>query len=156
MDMTITNVGQEVSWDASLFTYDKKIVRLSAPAAELDTTGRARILVYGPYLHMPRGLWKARVRFGVDQPASQRTFRVDWGSVTEFASLNFCPHVQGVYELDLEHFWDDTSPCEVRFILMEASFDGILSFLGATISLTSISSAIDHSTSELVSNSLHQ
>jgi len=122
-----------MQWPTRLFGFDAKSRAGFDAEGMMDTTGRPRFLVYGPYMAMPKGRWQADVRFSVDDDACQRTFRIDWGGVTEFASHTFRPPQSGVYEISLEHEWTGTAPAEIRFVLLEGSFSGIATFEGATV-----------------------
>ena len=120
-------------WPTILFGFDAKSRAGFDTAGTMDTTGRPRFLVYGPYMAMPKGRWQANIRFSVDDDACHRNFRIDWGGVTEFTSHTFRPERSGVYEISLEHEWTETAPAEIRFVLLEGSFSGIATFNGATI-----------------------
>lgn len=125
--------GLETAWSERIFQYDQQAARNWEAAGQLDITGRPRILVYGPYLALPSGLWKARVRFAVDDEAAKREFRLDWGTPSDFKSVPLTPSQSGVYEVEVEHAWHQTDMAEIRLVLMEGAFDGRLSFLGATV-----------------------
>lgn len=127
--------GQQIAWSEKIFRYDQKAARNAKQIGELDVTGRPRILVYGPYLGLPPGRWRTRVRFLVDAPAASKEFRLDWGSSHDFSSLSITPPHAGVFEAELEHDWLGADFGEIRFWLMEGAFDGVLHFLGATVSL---------------------
>lgn len=120
-------------WPTRLFSFDAKSRAGFDAEGMMDTTGRPRFLVYGPYMAMPKGKWQADIRFSVDEDACQRTYRIDWGGVTEFASHTFRPPQSGIYEISLEHEWTETASAEVRFVLLEGSFSGIATFEGATV-----------------------
>jgi hypothetical protein len=46
-----------IRWSADLFHYG--VERDDAPQVDLECDGVPRFLVYGPYLHLPRGRWRA-------------------------------------------------------------------------------------------------
>lgn len=125
--------GQRVFWSERIFRYDQKAARGAGQIGELDITGRPRILVYGPYLALPPGRWRARVRFLVDATAANKEFRLDWGAPHDFVSLPVTPPHAGVFEMDLERDWPTVDLGEVRLWLMEGAFDGVLHFLGAEV-----------------------
>jgi hypothetical protein len=129
--------GLETTWSERIFQYDERAARDWEAAGKLDITGRPRILVYGPYLALPAGVWKARVRFAVDEQASKREFRIDWGAPADFKSTSVSPKEPGVYEVEMEHSWPDSAMAEIRLLVMEGAFDGRLDFLGATVSYVS-------------------
>jgi hypothetical protein len=129
--------GLETVWSERIFQYDERAARDWEAAGQLDITGRPRILVYGPYLALPAGVWRARVRFAVDEQACRREFRIDWGAPTDFKSTSVSPKEPGVYEIEMEHAWPDSAMAEIRLLIMEGAFDGRLDFLGATVSYVS-------------------
>jgi hypothetical protein len=130
-------VGSETAWSERIFEYDARAARDWRAVGQLDITGRPRILVYGPYFTVPRGVWRAKVRFAVDEEAARRQFRIDWGTPTDFTSAAIHPEGPGVYEAEITHGWPECDQAELRFLLMEGAFDGRAEFLGATLTLVS-------------------
>jgi hypothetical protein len=128
-------VGSETTWTQRIFEYDARAARDWPAVGHLDITGRPRILVYGPYLTIPRGTWRAKVRFAVDTDAARRQFRIDWGTPTDFQSISVHPGSSGVYEAEITYAWNECNQAELRLLLMEGAFDGRVEFLGATIIL---------------------
>jgi hypothetical protein len=125
--------GQQIVWSERIFRYDQKAARGSQQIGQLDITGRPRILVYGPYLALPPGRWRTKIRFLVDATAATKEFRLDWGSPHDFASVSVAPPHAGVFEVELEHDWHTVDFAEIRLWLMEGAFDGVLHFLGADV-----------------------
>lgn len=125
-----------VHWADRLFSYDERATRDATQWGELDTTGRPRMLVYGPYLALPPGMWRARIRFGVDKDAAGRQYRVDWGTRTACISEYVTPGAPGVYEIDLDYEWTAVDAAEIRLILTEGSFMGTVLFQGMTVERT--------------------
>lgn len=126
-------VGQQIVWSERIFRYDQRAARGAQAIGELDVTGRPRILVYGPYLGLPPGRWRAKVRFLVDATAATKEFRLDWGTPHDFSTLPVTPPHSGVFEAELEHDIRKVDFGELRLWLMEGAFDGVLHFLGAEI-----------------------
>lgn len=129
--------GLETVWSERIFQYDERAAREWVAAGQLDITGRPRILVYGPYLALPSGVWRATIRFAVDDQAAKRELRVDWGTPADFQSTAVSPKTAGVYEVVMEQSWPDTAMAEIRVLMMEGAFDGRLDFLGATVTYIS-------------------
>lgn len=125
--------AMDVCWAEPLFHYDEKAARRWETPGQLDITGRPRILVYGPYLALPRGRWRIRVKIALDEEAAKREFRLDWGTPVDFSSkaLNF--KRGGIYAVEIEHAWSHSEPAELRLLLMEGAFDGRVHFLGAML-----------------------
>lgn len=124
----------ECVWSPPLFTYDKRNDLSGPETGHLDVTGRPRFLVSGPYITMPVGTWRAQVSLSFDDDVSHRRFRIDWGGVETYASHEFCPGQSGRFDITLEHHWAESSPAELRIIVLEGVFHGHLLFEGAVIS----------------------
>lgn len=123
-------------WALDALNYEARIVRAATSVREIDLTGRPRILVYGPYVALPPGLWRAKIRFSVDDAAAAgRQFRIDWGTQAHYASETFTPGRPGVFDLELDYRWIAAEPAEVRFIVIEGCFSGMASFIGVQVSL---------------------
>lgn len=125
--------GASSLWGPDLFNFHEKALVANGAPGEMDITGRPRFLVTGPYIVMPVGRWTAKVRFSVDDAASVRTFRLDWGSTEHWKEQSFKPRRSGVYEMTLEHQFLTAAPCEVRFVVTEGCFTGAAVFISATI-----------------------
>jgi hypothetical protein len=67
----------------------------------LDVRGGMRILIFGPYIHLPAGSWTARVFLGFSSEAAGHTFLVDAYSGGQLASTSFQPERAGVYTVDI-------------------------------------------------------
>lgn len=128
-------VSDQVSsaWPLEIFAYHTSAL-VDGRLGEFDLTGRPKFLVSGPYLWMPAGTWTARIRFSIDDDASQRQFRLDWGGVTEWTEQRFTPDHSGTYEMELTHIFAHAQACEVRLLIAEGCFSGRADFHGATIS----------------------
>lgn len=94
------------------------------------------MLAFGPYLSMPPGQWRARMRFAVDAEAAKRQYRLDWGTRTACVSEYVMPGAPGIYELELDFTWTEVDVAEIRLILVEGSFMGALMFQGMTVEPT--------------------
>lgn len=99
----------------------------------IDVTGRARYLLYGPYAPLSRGLWRATVIFDLCPDAARRRLTVDFGTATDFATVEVPFGVAGRHEVNIAHFIPEASPCEVRILLQKAAFHGSLRFLGVEL-----------------------
>lgn len=123
----------KVTWSEKLFTYDAKSCIEGAPLGVLDVTGRPRTLLYGPYLALPAGHWKATMRFGIDADAASHELRFDWGHATDFVSQNVTPDAPGIYEIEIDHAVDALGLWQFRILLMEGAFEGRLTFQGGSV-----------------------
>lgn len=126
------HVRDEAVWPVEILSWIAPF-RREDDMAVLDLTGRPRFLIFGPYIVMPPGRWKARFRFAVDSYASRYLFRVDWGQVEKYSSHEFRPGQAGVYEIETVFDWRERSACEFRLILREGAFHGEVSISDLTI-----------------------
>lgn len=127
-------VGHRATWGPAVFLYDERGSRDAAEVGAIDMTGRPRILVYGPYVGLPAGRWRLVVQFSIDEAATRRTLRIDWGTQADFVSHIVAPDRAGVYEIELEYDWTAAAPAEFRIILLEGAFSGTLIFRGGVVS----------------------
>lgn len=128
-----SELADPVSWAEQLFTFEPKSAKDWPAFGVLDTTGRPRMMVNGPYYAMPPGLWRACIKFSVDQDAAKRQYRLDWGTRTACVSEYCTPRAPGMYELELDFMWTEVDVAEIRIILMEGSFNGTMIFQGMTV-----------------------
>ena len=64
-----------ITWERDLFFIgDQPEIRAARP---IDVTGRARCLIYGPYIMLPPGSWSARVVLGFSSEAAAMTYVVE-------------------------------------------------------------------------------
>lgn len=120
-------------WPAEMFTLDPRHVR-SGGSERLDVTGKPRFLVFGPYVTLPAGRWKATFRLSFDEAASRMNYWLDWGGTEHFARAEARPGRPGVYEVHIEHESHHDEPFELRVVLTEGAFHGAIEFNGAEIS----------------------
>jgi len=106
------------------FLFDEKSKRSSPEPGILDIIGRPRYLVYGPYLWLPYGTWRVRAEIWVDQEASLRRFRIEWGESVQFDHLTFIPGRPGRYAIELEHTWTGAMTAELKIVLTEGALAG--------------------------------
>jgi hypothetical protein len=126
--------GAEQHWPPELFVLDPRGEATRARPAVLDITGPPRALVFGPYIALPPGTWRASVLFAVDEAACRRRFRVEWGGLSDFTSHAFTPGRPGLFRAELQHSWTGETVVEVRIILTESALDGALEPMGVTVS----------------------
>jgi hypothetical protein len=122
-----------IPWSEKLFIYDERASRDWSEWGLLDTTGRPRMLVWGPYVALPAGVWRAVIRFSVDDAASRRQLRFDWGTRTACVSEYVTPGQGGAYEMSLDWLFEEADAAEMRLILTEGSFMGTVMFQGITV-----------------------
>lgn len=127
------STGAPVPWSEKLFVYDDKGSRNWSDWGVLDVTGRPRMLVWGPYVALPPGTWRAVIRFGLDEAAAKHQYRIDWGTRTACVSEYVTPAKPGMYEIELDWRFVEAEAAEIRLILTEGSFMGTVIFQGMTV-----------------------
>lgn len=120
-------------WAPEIFRYGAGAAGSARPGV-LDITGRPRLVVYGPYIFLTKGVWRATVRLGFDMDASLKQYQIQWGDSVAYASHRFSPGRSGIFEITLEQEWLTHAASEVRLLLEEGAFHGQLTWLGATVS----------------------
>lgn len=125
--------ANKVFWGSEVFDVNAKDTRHNNGQVVFDLTGRPRILIFGPYIVMPAGRWKAVVRLGFSTPTAKHRYRADWGAQEVYTSYEFRPGRDGIFQLELEYEWDKPSASEFRLLLLEGAFDGEVTFFGAEI-----------------------
>nr|WP_312162031.1 hypothetical protein [Brevundimonas diminuta] len=130
--LTIYANGQ-AHWRGEIFNYTSQTIQHDEERTTIDLTGRPRFLIFGPYVTMPAGRWKAIIRLGFDETAARYQYRADWGEQETYGSHIFRPLREGVYELEMEYEWAKPSACEMRLLVLEGAFDGEVSFMGVQL-----------------------
>lgn len=125
--------GLTVAWSERLFVYDPNSCVEDAELGMLDISGRPRTLLFGPFLVLPPGRWKALMRFAVDEAAAQYPFRFDWGLATEYIDQTITPGEAGVYEIELDHTVEELGYWQFRVVLLQGAFDGRFMFQGGSV-----------------------
>lgn len=91
-----------------------------------DVTGKPRFMAHGPYIVMPKGQWQAKFKLGFSEPLCGKSYRMDWGGISDYSKLEFTPEKPGLYEIVMDWEWSEPAPCEIRLLVMEGVFDGEL------------------------------
>lgn len=127
--------GDGAEWSEHLFSYQQEAFFDGSP--EIDLTGKPRMLLHGPYLFLPRGRWKADIRFAIDPEGGIVPIRIQWGKEGNFAELEARIELAGEYSLSMERDWDDPAPAQVVVSLTQALFRGQLVFRGCKVEMVS-------------------
>jgi len=120
----------QIVWPRELFAVNGGSEH--GPTEALDVQGGARILIFGPYIHLPAGSWMARVVLGFSPEAAGHTFYVDAysGGQRALAERSFQPMKAGVYTLDIDFSLDEPSGLglEIRVFVSSDNARGQLAF----------------------------
>jgi hypothetical protein len=133
MSVTIDSFDRSVGlhWDRVLFRWG------DAPdetcPEQIDVTGPPRVLVFGPFMSLEAGLWRAEVHYEVCDQAARRSYLVEFGSGADLSREWFGPVTLGRNRIVVTHQFADAAVSEIRFWVARAAFHGQLRFLGVTL-----------------------
>jgi hypothetical protein len=126
-------IGAKAFWPCALFNLDQRGAHLRSRLNEMELVGRARHLVFGPYFHLPPGLWRITVFFRCDDVAAKQWLRLEWGG-GGFATYDLTPgNGGGRYEAVIETRLNEPQEVECRVILTASALDGWFAFDGAEV-----------------------
>jgi hypothetical protein len=129
------DVGAEADWDSSLYVFDNR-PDLALPTERISILGVPRLLVSGPHLHLPAGVWAVTAEFTVDAKAAQHSYRAEWGDLDGYDLYEFVPQKAGRYRLELQYAWTSPTYAELRISLGESALDGLFSLTSTHIRRT--------------------
>ncbi len=94
----------------------------------IDITGRARFLIFGPYINLAPGPWLATAVVGFSAETAGVSFVIEIVAGTQLGYARVQPTGEQVIETDLQFTIDDSvnQPVEIRIISERAAFDGRL------------------------------
>ena len=103
----------------------------------IDLTGPARPILYGPYMHLPPGLWEMRIRFKIAENKSGNALLVEWmegGDIRQSARISALPE-SGQFQFSLQvQIVDPREPLQVRVSILEGAIEGFFEFEGVALS----------------------
>lgn len=117
-------------WEPELFYIfeDPPATSLIPAIRPVDITGRARVLVYGPFINLPPGSWSANVVLGFSAETAGMGFVVEVFAGRQLCRTRVEPSAEEIVETNL-HFVIDNSidqPVQIRIFSERATFDGRL------------------------------
>lgn len=126
-------IGASAEWEPEIFNYPVGQA-MEGGTPDMDLTGRARVLVFGPFVYLPEGLWTVSINLTVDPLNGRVPLRFDWGDEGDFVSHNVFVTKPGQYTITLARDWIAVTPAQIRIWLTQPLFQGRLSFEGCQIS----------------------
>ena len=119
---------ESVVWEPDLFyVADDSAGAPRRPAVgPIDLTGRARFLVFGPYINLPPGPWSATVVMAFSAEAAGHSFIIEAAAGTQLAYERVQPTAEQVIETSLQFAIANSvdQPVEIRIVSERAAFDG--------------------------------
>jgi hypothetical protein len=122
-----------ITWERELFFVgDQPKEKATRP---IDVTGRARCLIYGPYIMLPPGAWSVSVLLGFSKEAAELGYVAEVVAGTHLSRVNLQPEGEGVFEVNLTISIEPSMdhPVEVRLFSERAGFDGKLALGQVTL-----------------------
>ncbi len=118
----------QIIWPRELFIVNGDAGKGLTDAIEVR--GGPRILIFGPYIHVPAGSWTARVLLGFSPEAAGHTFLVDAYSGGQLGSKSFQPGRAGIYSVDIDFSLDEPSGhgLEIRVWVWSDAAQGHVAF----------------------------
>lgn len=114
----------EAIWSTDILELYAREIEVGPDYRRFDATGKPRFMAHGPYISMPAGQWQAVFKIQFDRALINKTYRIDWGGVSEFQEFVFKPEKPGLYEIKMDWTWEQVGACEIRLAAMEGVFDG--------------------------------
>lgn len=116
----------KIAWPPGLFLFPEG-------DGAIDLTGRARIVVHGPYKALEPGLWRIRVKVRVETEGFAIPLRFEWGGADDVTGETVHIETAGHYEMSLDYDWPDGGHAALRLWVAQPTFAGRLTFLGAEV-----------------------
>jgi hypothetical protein len=93
----------------------------------IELTGPARVLVYGPYCHLPPGRWAARATLAFSQSCRGAPFALEVLSTKELGRVRFRVPQAGLFEVACSAYVPSSAePLEMRLVTERGAIDGTL------------------------------
>jgi hypothetical protein len=128
--------GASANWAPHWFTYSET-ARPALDPQWIDLTGRMRPLVFGPYITLPKGRWRAEVRFAVDPERGHAPLLFEWGTGNDYCRIMTDVEHSGVYGIRLDRIWTDPGAAQLRVWTAHPVFEGLLNFQGCRVTRVS-------------------
>ena len=122
---------KKASWPRPAFLlYDPLGAVMDGP---LQLVGPARLLSFGPYLHLPAGIWTLQVAIEVRDCFSDNRLGIDIASGKVLAAISTTLPAAGVYACQMQiRVTDPMTPIEMRMSLLTGAIEGELLLHSAT------------------------
>jgi hypothetical protein len=92
---------------------------------EIDLTGPARLLLFGPFLHLPKGSWTASTTFEVSKNFSGNILKIDIYYEGVIGEWECSMPKEGVYNFDLRfNIPEPRFPIQMRFYIQQGAIEG--------------------------------
>lgn len=125
-------VGAKATWPPECFAFPIAGQKDGGPA-RIDLTGRDRLLMDGPYLVLPPGLWRATLKLGIDPQGRDAPLAFDWGEAHDMVTVEETIDEAGFYSVSLERLFEGPGTAVLRISLTQPLFQGVLEVVDCTV-----------------------
>jgi len=100
-----------------------------------EVTGRARIIFYGPYFHLPRGRWNLRISLGFSHDIRGLPFSIQIASTEPLGEVRILAERAGIFAVNSEIVVTTPhEPIEIRTMSEQGAIEGHIAL--ASVELT--------------------
>ncbi len=99
----------------------------------IDLTGPPRFVVFGPYMALAPGRWRAEMIFELCPEAARRRLAAQFGAEPDYATVAAPAGVSGRHAIVIDHTFASGDLAQARLWLQGAAFHGEVRFLGVTV-----------------------
>ena len=101
--------------------------------SRIDLTGRDRLLMDGPYMLLPPGLWRATLKMAIDPQGRDVPLALDWGEAHDMVSVEETVEQAGFYSVSLDRLFESAGTAVLRISLTQPLFQGTLEVVECAI-----------------------
>lgn len=94
--------------------------------SRIDLTGRDRLLMDGPYMLLPPGLWRATLKMAIDPHGHEAPLAFDWGEAHDMVTVEETVTEPGYYSVSLDRIFETAGTAVLRISLTQPLFQGML------------------------------
>ena len=125
------------TWTIPMFlAVDRKGVALATPIGRMiDLTGPARVLLYGPFLHLPVGRWRLIAYIDIAENVSGNFLQMEVVSgLTDIAKVTAKLPAGGSFKFEMAFsVREPREPLQFRMHILEGAIEGALSLVGVEL-----------------------
>ena len=125
-------VGSRSVWTPECFAFPISGQGDGGPS-KIDLTGRDRLVMDGPYLVMPPGLWRATLKMAIDPQGRDVPLAFDWGEAHDMVTVEETIDEAGFYTVSLDRLFERPGTAVLRISLTQPLFQGLLEVIDCTV-----------------------
>ena len=122
-------VASPAWWDRGIFLVAEGEVGPDV----IDITGRPRFLVFGPYVELESGVWRATVFLQLCPDAARGRLALQFGAEPDYTTVDLPSNTTGSMSVEAVHRMARPGFAQVRLWLKMAAFHGDVRFFGAVV-----------------------